>query len=116
MRRRNRLASSALIRRVTTSGTKLYAEPASLAFLQLGDVAPPQLAVVASRRVGNAVDRNRARRRLRAALDHQIERVPRGMVGVVAARGPARQMNFQDLEASIASLLAKAASKVGSGA
>jgi len=34
-----------------------------------GDPGPPQAAVVAGRRVGTAVRRNRAKRRLRAALD-----------------------------------------------
>jgi len=33
-----------------------------------GDVGPPQVGIVASRKVGNAVQRNRAKRRIREAL------------------------------------------------
>lgn len=33
-----------------------------------GTVGPPEVGIVAARRVGNAVRRNRAKRRLRAAL------------------------------------------------
>ena len=36
--------------------------------MQAGDAAPPRVGYTASRRVGGAVERNRARRRLRAAV------------------------------------------------
>jgi ribonuclease P protein component len=34
-----------------------------------GGVGPPEVGIVAARRVGSAVQRNRAKRRIRAALD-----------------------------------------------
>lgn len=65
----------------------------------------PQVAVVASRRVGGAVDRNRARRRLRAALEPLVRSVPGDVAAVVAATPETNHMNFQELGESVARAL-----------
>jgi len=51
-----------------------------------GSPGPPQVAIVAGRRVGNAVRRNRAKRRLRAAMERQCLRDGTAYV-VIAQRG-----------------------------
>lgn len=51
-----------------------------------GSPGPPQVAIVAGRRVGNAVRRNRAKRRLRAAMERQCLRDGTAYV-VIARRG-----------------------------
>ena len=49
-----------------------------------GPPGPARVAVVAGKGVGNAVERNRAKRRLRAALERLV--LPDGMTCVVIAR------------------------------
>ena len=46
----------------------VWAGPVSLRFLSDGSDDPPRVAYAIGRRFGNAVERNRARRRLRAAV------------------------------------------------
>ncbi|NND03440.1 MAG: ribonuclease P protein component [Acidimicrobiia bacterium] len=63
--------------------------------LSEGSPGPPQVAFVAGKRVGNAVRRNRAKRRLRAAM----ERIPLrdGTACVVIARSGADEAPFDRL-------------------
>jgi ribonuclease P protein component len=58
-------------------------------------IGPPQVGIVASRRVGNAVKRNRAKRRLREAM-MRIELQPDTAYVVVAPAG-AVDMEFDEL-------------------
>jgi ribonuclease P protein component len=48
-------------------GTRVRGRLVTVAVLERGDDAPPRLAVIASRRVGTATRRNRAKRLLREA-------------------------------------------------
>lgn len=66
---------------------------------------PGRCAVIATRRVGSAVERNRARRILRAAW-HAIEPAVRGTGDVVMVARPAiRGAKTQDLVAEMSGLL-----------
>lgn len=56
---------------------------------------PGRVAVIAGRKVGNAVTRNRAKRRIRAAL--RDVHVPAGLDVVVIARGPATSAPYPEL-------------------
>jgi len=69
--RRDFLRVAAARRKAVTAGFILQAAPnPSARHLSPGDVPPvPRLGFTCSRKVGNAVVRNRARRRLRAAAD-----------------------------------------------
>lgn len=60
-----------------------------------GSEGPPQVAFVAGREVGNAVRRNRAKRRLRAAMERV--RLRDGMTYVVIARRGAPDAPFDRL-------------------
>lgn len=71
--------------------------------------APPRIAVVASKRVGGSVVRNRARRRLRAAIEPFIASMRPGSVAVIAATPDTPTLDFQKL----AEELARGASKAG---
>jgi ribonuclease P protein component len=67
-----------------------------------GDGGAGRVAVVAGRKVGNAVARNRAKRRLRAALVSMS--VPRGVDVVVVARPGAVGWEFAGLRAELGHL------------
>lgn len=61
-----------------------------------------------SRRVGNAVIRNRVRRRLREILRRHLPRIPSGWDLAFIARPASAQADFPTLAAAVESLLARA--------
>ena len=71
-----------------------------------GDVAPARATVVAGRKVGNAVTRNRAKRRLRAALAQTP--APDGVDLVVVARQAAVDASFGALREDLQRCVTKA--------
>ncbi|HVL91279.1 MAG TPA: ribonuclease P protein component [Actinomycetota bacterium] len=107
MQRRNRLGSESLIRRVYATGVRVRSKGATVTGIVEGDSAP-RVAIVASRRVGGAVVRNRARRRLRAALGGALPFMKPGSVAVVAATPETPSLDFQILEDSVRRGLVKA--------
>lgn len=60
-----------------------------------GPAGPPQVGVVAGKRVGNAARRNRAKRRLRAALDRVV--LPEAMRFVIIASSEVVDIDFDRL-------------------
>ncbi|MDQ3452655.1 MAG: ribonuclease P protein component [Actinomycetota bacterium] len=68
-----------------------------------------RVAVVAGRRVGGAVQRNRAKRRLRAALASGP--LPGGLDVVVVARHSVLGADFRSLQAELAGLVERVASR-----
>ena len=61
--------------------------------------APARLGVVASRSaVGNAVQRARAKRRLREAFRHQQQRVPAGYDVLLVARSSLNRLEYREIE------------------
>ncbi len=70
------------------------------------DPAPPRVGFTASRRVGNAVSRNRARRRLRALADRLVPRL--GLAGhdyVIVARAATLRRPYPALAQDLADAL-----------
>ena len=89
------------VRRVLDSGRPLHGNRVVVV------LAPGAGAVgfVAGRRVGNAVDRNRARRILRAAWLEVAPRIGNGHDAVLVAREAIRGAKTQDLVAEMSQLL-----------
>lgn len=58
--------------------------------------APPKLAIQVSKRVGNAVQRNRIRRRIKEICRDAFPRMSRGIDFVFIVRTGARKKNFQE--------------------
>jgi len=71
-----------------------------------GDAEVTRVAFVAGRRLGTAVRRNRARRRLRAAWRLMADRVRPGADVVVVARERAAEVDFRRLQAQVREALA----------
>lgn len=77
------------------------------------DDGPCRATVVVGRKVGDAVRRNRAKRRLRAALDHTV--VPRGLDVVVVGRSAALTAGFPVLVGEVDRLIARAGERACAG-
>ena len=69
MKKKNRLTRSRDFKRVKESGKSLYHPLFVLAYLK-NEESHSRAAIVASKAVGNAVVRNRVRRRSKSCLDH----------------------------------------------
>lgn len=68
---------------------------------------PPRVGFVVSKAVGNAVVRNRTKRRLRAAVATELTGIPSGADVVVRAQPAAAQATFAELSEALKPLLHK---------
>ena len=108
MKRRFRLTRSTDIQRVRRFG-KSYAHPLIvLIAIQIGEPENSKFGVTAGRAIGNAVQRNRAKRIIRAALQLHLMNVSPGWQVVLIARRPILDAPFQDVQNALGSLLEKA--------
>jgi ribonuclease P protein component len=71
------------------------------------DQQQTRFAVVAGRSLGNAVQRNRAKRQLRAALHSLSGRIEPGWDVLLLARRPMIAASFQEIQAAVLSLLTR---------
>jgi ribonuclease P protein component len=67
-----------------------------------------RVGISVSKKVGGAVERNRVRRRLREVVRRRLPDLKRGCRLVLVARSEARAARFDDLEAAVERLLARA--------
>lgn len=72
------------------------------------DPYPSRFAFVASRRVGSAVVRNRAKRVLREAIQAQMSDIQPGWDGVLIARQATAAASLHEVEHAVVSLLSRA--------
>lgn len=68
----------------------------------------PSVGFVVSKAVGNAVVRNRVKRRMRAIVAHHMSELPAGSLMVVRALPESASANFARLEADLGSCLRRA--------
>ena len=97
-----RLRANPLFKQVFHEG-RSYAEPLLvLHLLKLPDSPERREAGFSvSKKVGNAVVRNRVRRRLREAMRALLPELPRGVRLVVVARGRAAEAPYAELAAAL---------------
>lgn len=107
MQRRYRLRSSTEILRVRRSGES-FAHPLLVLIIKAGKHPISRFAVTAGTSLGNAVQRNRAKRLLRAALQQIVADIKPGYQGILIARKPLLQASSQEARAALQSLLRKA--------
>jgi ribonuclease P protein component len=102
-----RLRSSSDFKRVYGRGFSVAGR--HLVVYVLPEGGSGRLGLSVSRKVGSAVIRNRARRRLSEAFAARSKDVPTGADVVIIARQPAARASYQILEKELDGLLSKAA-------
>ena len=107
MQRRFRLHRTGDIQRVRRTG-KSYAHPLLVLVAARSPEAGKRLAVTAGRRVGGAVERNRARRRIREAARPLVDSLSEGWDLLLVARSGATSAPFRDLADAVRGLFARA--------
>jgi ribonuclease P protein component len=107
VKRRFRLTRSTDFKRVRRLG-KSYAHPLVVLLLTPNDLQQVRMGVVAGRAVGAAVERNRAKRRLRACLSQYLTCLNGGWDLVFLARKPMDRAGFVDICSAVQGLLVRA--------
>lgn len=107
MKRKFRLTKSTDFKRVRRYG-KSYAHPLIVLIALPNEVEGTHFGVAAGRAVGQAVQRNRAKRLIRAALQPYLERVSPGWDVVLLARKPMTAATFQQTRTALEALLNRA--------
>ena len=93
--------------RVKQDGRTIHHNLVVLAYAQNG-MGVSRFAVVASKKVGNAVTRNRIRRRIKACLQESWQSVKPGWDLIFYSRTPVNEANYQEINKAIKHLLEKA--------
>ena len=94
---------------VAAQGRKVAVHGLVLQALPRADEAPARLGFTVTRRIGNAVVRNRTRRRLKEAARLLLRELPvRGADLVLVGRAQTRGRDFADLKDDLRRALAKA--------
>ena len=111
MKRRYRLTRSTDFQQVRRSG-KSYAHPLLVLAVysrnEPSALAPSRFGIAARRSLGNAVQRNRVRRRLRAAMHSRLPALRSGWDVVLIARKPLMEAGFNELQSALDQLLRRA--------
>jgi len=107
VKRKFRLTRTADFKRVRRFG-KSYAHPLVVLISSPNSENVLHIGVTASRSVGGAVERNRAKRRMRAALQAIFPAIKPGWDLIFLARQPLLTTDFKDIQAAFFSLLSGA--------
>ncbi len=104
MERKHRLTRSIDFKRVRRTG-KSHAHPLAVLISLRNDLAVTRLGISATKSVGSAVHRNRAKRRLREILRSHLPEIASGWDVVVIARPEAADAEWDQLRSAISELL-----------
>lgn len=103
----NRLRRVIDVKRVQRQG-RSWRHPLLILLVLANSQSFSRFAVVASRRVGGAVVRNRTRRRLRDVIRGQLPSIAPGWDCVLIARHLSSQASFLELETAVLHILVRA--------
>jgi ribonuclease P protein component len=104
MERKHRLTRSIDFKRVRRTG-KSHAHPLAVLVYQRNDRDATRIGISAARSLGNAVQRNRAKRRLREALRQCLPRIADGWDIIVIARPEILDAEWSRVQNGIRKLL-----------
>jgi ribonuclease P protein component len=107
VKRAQRLRTPAEFRRVREMAPRGFAHPLLVLYVASNESGLTRVGITVSGRVGNAVTRNRVRRRLREALRARYPQLPQGSDMVIAARPASARATWQDLNAALDAVLAR---------
>ena len=107
MKRKFRLTRSTDFTRVRRTG-KSYAHPLMVLITAPNEMDQVRVGISASHAVGNAVNRNRAKRRIRACVDNLLPGLKPGWDVVILARAASQAAPFEDLLTALQQLCYKA--------
>jgi ribonuclease P protein component len=107
VQRKFRLTGTSNFKRVRRLG-KSYAHPLIVLIVTPNDCDHSRFAIAAGRSVGNAVERNRAKRRLREAIRPYLLLIFPGWDVLVLARSPILSATYQRTQEALIGLLRKA--------
>ena len=85
-----------------------YAHPLIVLLAHPNDLEISRFGTAASKAVGGAVQRNRAKRRIRAAFQQYMDQIRSGWDIFIIARKPIHQASFDELTAGLENLLQRA--------
>ncbi|MGB8647488.1 MAG: ribonuclease P protein component [Anaerolineae bacterium] len=102
-----RLKSQADVQRVWQQGGT-WAHPLLVLRARANGLADTRVAFVVSKKVGNAVARNRAKRRMREVTRHAFPRIASGYDVVLIGRPPLVTAPFDQVAAALAAVLGRA--------
>ena len=105
LRERSDFASAIRSPGAARAGSRILVVHANVTDSRAG--LPPRVGFVVSKAVGNAVVRNRTKRRLRAAMAAELAGIPAGLDVVVRAQPAAAKATSLELEAALKPLLHK---------
>ncbi len=97
-----RIQDRAAFERLRRDGTRVRIDPLWCSFLLEPELEPPRVAFAIGRATGNAVTRNRLRRRLRAIL---ADSDPPSVLLLIGVRPAAVELTFPELAERVDSLL-----------
>ncbi len=107
MQRRFRLTRSTDFQRVRRAG-KSYVHPLVVLLVAGSDQPHPRVGFVVGRSLGRAVRRNRAKRRLRAALRPLLPSIAPGHDLILIARAGLLEATFTETQAALQALVRRA--------
>jgi len=117
VKRRFRLTRANVIQRVRRVG-KSYAHPLLVLVVAMApgsqthgsptNQSPSQVAIITSRRIGFAVQRNHIKRQIRTCWDKLLPNLPDGWHLVLLARQPIVRADFAEIEQALKSVIRRA--------
>lgn len=107
LHRQHRLRQPATIQAVRRDGRCLRDPLVILCYLP-NDAGVARFCFSASRRLGNAVTRNRIKRVLRSTVHHRLDRIAPGWDCVLIARAAAAEAPYAQVDAAMEKLLRRA--------
>lgn len=108
MKREQRLRTPAEFQRVRDHAPRGWPNRLLVVYLAPNELGRARVGITVSSRVGNAVVRNRVRRRLREALRARLDRLPSGHDLVVVARPGSAQASWVELSSALDGALQRA--------
>ena len=108
MKREQRLRTPADFRRVRDHAPRGWPHPLLVLYAAPNDLGRTRVGITVSSRVGNAVVRNRVRRRLREALRARLDRLASGRDILVVARPASAEATWSELSSALDAALLRA--------